>query len=407
MIFSLPPQQMLRLRTIPALCALLTVTAGLAECQRAPVPPDCSGSDTSAVNVAPTQVRFDCGTLAAVDAMARQAVLSGYTPGLSIAIMRGSQLILSQGYGKANIETDSPVTPATVFPIYSISKTFTASAIMQLRDAGRLSLDDKLAKFLPAFPRGDQVSLRQLLSHTSGIHDYMDRSRPDEKTKFTFDRILEIIQAQTPLYDFDPGAAYRYSNSNFALLAKIVELTSGMPYRTYVRDSVIARADLQQTDFDAPMDIVPGRVSGYWRTSTAGTFVNGSFQDPSFGLGASGIRSTALEMAHWLIALFGGKVVSPASFKEMTTSARLNDGRLTGGSWGSYGLGMEIQSCQAHRAIGHSGATTGFSADARRYVDDDLEIVVLANSSTSAVIVQERIAKLMLIPGSGSTACSH
>ncbi|MDB4914952.1 MAG: serine hydrolase [Gemmatimonadetes bacterium] len=375
--------------------------------QGAPTPPDCSGADTNAANVRRSSLRLDCGSLAAVDAMARQAIVGGYTPGLSIAIVRGAQLVFSQGYGKANLETGVPVTAASVFPTYSIIKTFTASAILQLRDAGRLSLDDKLAKFLPGFPHGDEVSVRQLLSHTSGIHDYTDRARPDERTTFTFEKIIEVMQAQTPLYDADPGTTYHYSNSNFALLGRIVELTSRMPYRAYVRDSVIARAGLSHTDFDVPADVVPGRVSGYWRTSLAGQFVNGSFQNPTFGTGASGFHSTALDLAQWLTALFGGKVVSAESLKEMTTPARLSDGRITGGTWGSYGLGMEIQSCEGHRAIGHSGATTGFTGDARRYVDDDLEIVVLANSSTAAMIVQERIARLILVPGTGSTACSH
>jgi D-alanyl-D-alanine carboxypeptidase len=358
-----------------------------------PRAPDCSAPDSAGAGP-----RFDCRTLATIDAVAAQMVTSGHTPGLEVAIMRRGQMLFNNGYGKANLETDSPFTPATVFPIYSISKTFTAAAILQLRDAGRLSLDDKLSRYLPDFPRGEEVTLRHLLSHTSGIHDHAGMGGPPSTLRRTSSQLIDYIRAQTPLYDSDPGTKYAYSNSNFALLAKIVEQVSGRSYREYVTDSVVGRVPFLKTTPDQSFDVVPGRASGYLRTNYPGRFANAPSMDKSFSFGSGNIRSTAADLALWFTALFDGRIVSAASLEEMTTTSRLRDGRPTGGSWGSYGLGMEIQTVEGHRVLGHSGATQSFNAVANYYPDDGFMLVIFSNSSRDAMDLEERIGRILFPP---------
>lgn len=359
-----------------------------------PAAPDCSAEAGAQMK----GVRLDCSALAAVDAAAQQLVSSARTPGLAVGIARGGQFVLAKGYGKANLETDTPVTVTTVFPIYSITKTFTAAAIMQLRDAGRLSLDDRVAKYFPDFPRGAEVSLRHLLSHTSGIHDYAEPGRPEEKMRTTSVELLRLIAAHSPLYDFDPGTKYAYSNSNYVLLGRIVELVTGQTYARYIQDSVIAKASLGATKVDQQLEVVPGRASGYQRTIVPGQFANGSLIDISFTFAVGNIRSTLPDLTRWWNALFDGKVVSAPSLRDMSTTARLTNGQPTGGSWGSYGYGMELGTTAGHRWAGHGGATSSFSSIARRYVDDDLQVVVFANSGRVATEMAERIERIIFSP---------
>jgi CubicO group peptidase (beta-lactamase class C family) len=385
----------LRTAIIASLTMIIPRVAPLAAQARAaslPPAPDCS-AETAAPSGG---IRLDCAALAAIEAAAQQLVSSARTPGLAVAIARGGQLVLAKGYGEANLETDTPVTVTTVFPIFSITKTFTAAGIMQLRDAGRLSLDDRVAKYFPDFPRGQEMSLRHLLSHTSGIHDYAEPGRAEEKMRMTPVDLVRLISSQSPVFDFDPGTKYAYSNSNFVLLGRIIEIVTGESYARYIQDSVIAKASLASTKVDQQLEVVRGRASGYQRTTVPGQFANGPLIDISFTFAVGNIRSTLPDLARWWTALYDGRIVSAQSLREMSTTAKLSNGQPTGGSWGSYGYGMELGSTAGHRWAGHGGATASFSSIARRYVDDDLLVVVFANSGRVAPEMAERIERIIL-----------
>ena len=369
--------------------ALLVALALLAPAARAqsysepPLPPDCSAPPANAA--AP----LDCGTLARIDMVSRQMVASGYTPGLVVVLTRGGRVIFAQGYGFANVEASLPATPSSVFSLLSISKTFTASAIMQLRDAGKLSLDDKLSKYFPTFPRGDEVTLRNLLSHTSGIHDLVS----DDKRMISSDSLVRLVAGQQPMFDFSPGEKYAYSNPNFVLLGRIVELVSGRPLRLIMRDSVIGRGPPFTTAMDASTDVVPNRVMPYWRTTVPGLYANAPAVDQSVRFGSGSMRSSMLDLATWFNAFFAGKVVSAESLREMMTPAKLKDGRLTGGAYGAYGYGLEIERCGGHKFVGHGGATDSANLIAHYYPDDDFMLFIGANTSHTAAQLEPRILK--------------
>lgn len=352
--------------------------------QEIPEPPDCSKPATKGVSL-------DCGALARVDAAASQLVATGYTPGLSIVIRRAGRVIFARGYGEANVEAGLAAIPQSVFPIWSITKMFTAAAIMQLRDAGKLSLDDRLSKYLPSFPRGGEVTLRQMLAHMSGIRDIDGENR----IPLTPDSLVGRIQRQLPLYDFDPGSKWSYSNSNYVLLGRIVELVSGRAWRGYVKDSIVAKVPQVQIVADQQTDVVPGRALGYLRTTIPGRFANAPLYDPADYFGVGSMRSNALDLASWLDAFFAGKVLAASTVREMSTAQTLNDGKLTGGDWGAWGLGIEVGQCGGHRFLGHGGATNFGNAVARWYPDDDFTLVILANTSHTAMRLEERVVRVL------------
>ena len=363
---------------------LLFASAGEAQSySEPPVPPDCSA--TVSAKGAP----LDCGTLLRIDMVSRQMVSSGYTPGLVVVMTRGGRVIFSQGYGLANVEASLPATPTSVFSLLSITKMFTASAIMQLRDAGKLSLDDKLSKYFPTFPRGDEVTLRNLLSHTSGIHDFS----ADDKRMISSDSLVRLVLAQRPMFDFSPGEKWAYSNTNFVLLGRIAELVSGRPLRLLVRDSVVGGGPTITTAADLSTDVVPNRVMSYWRTTVPGRFANAPPVDQSVRFGAGWMRSSVLDLARWFDLFFGGKVVSEASLREMRTPAKLKDGRLTGGDWGAYGYGLQIERCGGHSFVGHSGGTDSGNLIAHYYPDDDFMLFIAANTSHTAAQLEPRILR--------------
>lgn len=374
-----------RATTAAALALLYTSSAIQAQTtSEPPAPPDCSTPAGAA------RAQLDCAALARIDMAARHMVTAGYTPGLAVAIVRGGRIVFAQGYGFANVEANLPATPSSVFPILSISKTLTATAVMQLRDAGKLSLDDKVAKYLPAFPRATEVTIRQLLSHTSGIHDTVF----EDRRALASDSLVRLIASQPKPYDFAPGAQYAYSNSGYAVLGRIAELVSGRSLRALVRDSVVGRVPFLSTlAVDQATDVVPNRVMPYWRTTVAGRFANAPFVDPSVRFASGWMRSNVLDLANWFSAFFAGKIVSSASVREMTTPAKLNDGRLTGGTWGAYGYGLELARCGGRAYAGHGGATDGGNLVADYYPDDDLMIVIAANSSHTAAALEPQILK--------------
>lgn len=377
---------------------LLAFAPALLAAQGPQAPPDCSASPAPS-----TRTVLDCATLATVDSLSQQMISSGRTPGIAVGILSGPRLVFARGYGSANLETNAPVTLETVFPIYSISKTLTAAAILQLRDGGRLSLDDRLARFIPTFPRAGEVTLRQLLSHTSGIHDHVGAGGPPSTVRRSAEELVALIGAQTPLYDFEPGTSYRYSNSNYALLARVVEAVSGRPHRDYLRDSVILKGVPSPTGMavDRTWEVVPGRATGYSRTNLAGRFANAPLMDASYTFGGGDVRATLTDMLHWMRAFVDGRVVAKKSVEEMSTPVMLPDGRRTGGDWGAYGLGVEVAALEGHRYLGHGGGTASFNTVAHYFVDDDLVLVIFANSFQSAVQLEERIARVLFGSGKG------
>ncbi|WP_429910626.1 serine hydrolase domain-containing protein [Glycocaulis sp.] len=329
----------------------------------------------------------------AVDAFARNVLEEAQAPGLSIGIARGGETLLVRGYGLANLEHQVPVSGDTVFRIGSVTKQFTAAAILLLAEDGRLSLDDTLNQYFPDFPRSDEVTVRQLLQHTSGISNYtsfdgfMDTTAPLDHDEA---RMVAYIASADPLYDFDPGTGWSYSNSGYMLLDYIAERVAGEPLADFLKTRIFDPLGMDDTRMDDAAEIVPHRAQGYDAApDTEAGFTNAGYLSLSVAAGAGAIRSTPQDMIVWTQALLNGDVVSSDSLTLMLEPARLNDGSLARDflvdphpalANMDYGFGIMTGDRHGHRFIGHGGSIPGFNASLNHYPDQDVTIVLLVNT---------------------------
>ena len=319
--------------------------------------------------------------------------------GAVLGIARDGKIQLIKGYGLADIENRVPMTDSSVLRVGSVTKQFTAAAILRLADQGKLSVDDPLSKYVPDFPRAGEVKLRHLLSHTSGIASYTNpkyaaKARDAARRDFTLPQLIQFIVTLDPLYEFEPGTAWFYSNSAYILLGHIIEKVSGKSYRDFLQSEFFGPLGLAHTSVDQSGEIVPNRAHGYTpsKASPSG-FLNPQFMSLTVAGPAGAVRSTASDMLHWQLALFGSRVLSPASLTLMMTPTLLNDGRPTSKGrmppiWGSptaeYGFGLFIDRLDGRRTIGHGGAIPGFNTWMETFPDEGLTIVILSNTDYPA-----------------------
>jgi len=346
------------------------------------------------------------------DARARRAVTEGETAGLSLLVRQNGKTWISRGYGEADLENHVPAASDTVYVIASITKQFTAAAVLQLADAGKLKLDDEITRFLPDYPvRGNRVTVRQLLNHTSGIRSMTALGAPywsQIARDATPEDIIGIFRNEP--FDFPPGGHYAYNNSGYFLLGVIIEKASGMKYGEYLAKNVFVPAGLQSTFFCGTNALVPRRARGYSH-GPAG-FVNAKYFSPTQGFSVGGVCSTAPDLARWVEALASGRVISPAAFRQMTTPspAVLPDGeRMT------YGFGTGVGKNEGHRVFYHDGGIFGFDAIEAYYPQDDLTIIVLCNTDGDlAAEIENAVARQALgipppadrpLPAGLGTAC--
>jgi CubicO group peptidase (beta-lactamase class C family) len=309
------------------------------------------------------------------DLMARLAPPGG--PGAAMAIQRGGEVIHSAGYGLANIEWNMPITPTTVFRIGSITKQFTAAAILRLAEHGRLSIDDPIEAHLPDYPvAGRRITLRHLLTHTSGIKNYTALPNFNFGGKSLRPAALIGVFKDLPL-DFEPGERANYSNSGYALLGAVIEAITGQSYQDHVAEQFFAPLGLSQTYYLHDRPIVPQRASGY---SQGAETRNAAPLAMNNAYAAGALGSTVLDLLQWERALRGGRVVSPESYAAMTTATRLNDGAPT-----LYGLGLRSLDYRGRRVVEHAGGINGFLAELGHWPEADLTIAVLSNSEAFPV----------------------
>src|SRR6476619_5341857 len=322
-----------------------------------------------------------------VDSVANAAVAERRTAGVSVAVVKNGRTILSKGYGFADLENDVPATPETVYRIGSITKQFTSAAIMRLMEQGKLSLDDTLQKFLPNFPtQGNRVTVRHLLNHTSGIKSYTSLGPKWGRVvrlDLTPDSLVALF-ANEP-FDFKPGDAWRYDNSGYFLLGMIVEKVSGKPYGQYLQDEFFTPLGLKSTVYCDQAPLIKHRAQGY-APRPDGRFINAEPLSMTQPYAAGSLCSTVSDLAAWTLALSSGKVVSPASYKLMTTPGTLNDGKPL-----TYGFGLGIGTLGGHRQVSHNGGINGFISELHHYPDDSLVTVVLTNTGALTAVQLERL----------------
>ena len=346
----------------------------------------------AAVNAAAPSHAATTDVARTIEAIGKEHIRSRRAAGMAIQVQRGKDVLFSGGFGSANLETATAAAPDTVFRIASVSKQFTAASILLLAEDGKLSLDDKLAKYLPGFPRAAEVSLHRLLNHTSGIQNITRGVIPS--VDYTTAQLVEIIKSQSPLYGFDPGTRWSYSNTAFDLAGAVIERVTGAPFYEFFRKRLFPKAGMEATDVDFHADIVPHRASGYATANTSKGFVNAEYLSWTIPGAAGCLRSTAVDLARWHDALFHGRVLNAQSLREMTTPARLSDGRLasrgrSGPAAGTqpeqeYGLGLELSLVDGKKRCGHYGSILGFGADMGTFPELDLTVVVLTNTDFSA-----------------------
>lgn len=332
-------------------------------------------------------------TNAAVDAVVNQAIENRSFPGAVLGIAEKGCIALVREYGVSDIENRAPVTERTSFRIGSTTKLFTAVALLRLVDQGKLSLDDHLSKFIPDFPRGDEVTLRQLLNHTAGIANYFSPEDYSRVTRadWTTDQLVVHIAGLKKVYDFDPGTAWNYSNSGYILIGAVIEKTSGQSYGAFLKSEFFDPLGLHDIAVDDAGVILSGRAHGYDRSKDAPTgFRNADFISPSAAGPAGELRATAPDLLKWSAALFGGKVLKPASLAELTSPAKLKDGRLTSqgqiasnpsAPGAEYGLGLFLGKVEGRPMIGHGGAINGFNTWFETFPQEKVTIVLLTNAS--------------------------
>jgi D-alanyl-D-alanine carboxypeptidase len=298
-----------------------------------------------------------------------------HVPGLTLGVLQQGRVVRVKGYGMADVERQVRATPDTVYEIGSITKQFTAVALMLLVERGSAGLDDPLGQYLDDIPtHWKPVTLRQLLTHTSGVPDYEAVMGYDSYRNLMKPQDVYAYVAAKPL-DFAPGSKWNYSNTGYFLLTQVIEKLGGEPYATFVSRNVLAPAGMTHTRDSSPTDLIQNRAAGYEFTDK---LRNRDAIQPSATGGAGMLVATAGDMLRWSQFVARRALLKAASWDQIVTEAKLSDGTGTG-----YGFGWFTNPMHGHRSLNHSGGTAGFTANLLLLPDDALTIVVLANSGSA------------------------
>ncbi|MGB6384268.1 MAG: serine hydrolase domain-containing protein [Terriglobales bacterium] len=311
-----------------------------------------------------------------VDAIVRQALTTTGVPSVSIAIVQDAAITYLQAYGDGRIEPPTPALPSMRYSIGSISKQFTATAVLLLAEQGKLSLDDPVSRFVPNLTRDNEITIRELLSHTSGYQDYwpQDYVPPFMLQAITADKILDQW-ARKPL-DFDPGTEWQYSNTNFVIAGLIVEKASGEPLLQFLSEHIFAPLGMKSV-----MNIDQNRLTETDATGYLRYALGPPRLAPKEGKGwlfAAGELAMPVEdLAKWDISMIKQTVLQPASYAQMEKEIVLKNGLGTG-----YGLGVGVRQEFGQRAIEHGGEVSGFTAHNMVFPDARMAVVVLVNEDS-------------------------
>ena len=271
-------------------------------------------------------------------------------PGASVIVIHDGKIILNKGYGFANIEKSEPNTPLTVFRLGSVTKQFTAMAIMQLYDKQLLQLNDNVDKYFPGTLNGDKMTIKNLLTHTSGVTESLD-------TKLAF----------------TPGTQISYSNTGYNLLGKIIEKVSGMSYEKYLLENIFNPLGMSNSGYEHQATKISNHATGYI-ISDNGSYKDTGEADVSGAFSAGALYSTAEDMYRWDQALYTEKLVKASTLNQAFSQATLNDGSTI-----KYGFGWMVSQAGGLKEVGHGGDITGFNTYIARYPDEQFTVIVLSN----------------------------
>ncbi len=311
--------------------------------------------------------------LAELDRRVRAHLEDNNIPGGLVAVASRGRLIHLETYGMANVELAVPVTDSTVFEIGSISKQFVSAAVMLLVQENRIGLDDPIDRYLSVLPsEWLGVTVRQLLTHTSGIPDYEEiRSYDVYRFRLTPEEVIQIAHSR-PM-DFASGTGWYYSNTGYFLLSMIVERIEGRPLGQVLESRIFGPLGMTQTRMADPEAIIQHRAAGYW-VNKVGELINRNPTEASSTLGAGGLLSSVHDLAKWDEALYGDQLLSAESKAIMWTPAVLPDGESTG-----YAFGWGVRPYRGLTSQGHSGMVAGFVANFSRFPEQEMAIIVFLN----------------------------
>jgi D-alanyl-D-alanine carboxypeptidase len=346
----------------------------------------CSCARANAQTQLPTEMQQK------IDKVASDALTKTGVPSASVAVVRDGQIAYLHAYGHARLDPETPAKPEMRYSIGSISKQFTAAAILLLQEEGKLSLDDKVGKFVPNLTRANEVTIRQLLSHTSGYQDYwpQDYVMPMMLHPVTAEKILDTW-GRKPL-DFEPGTKWQYSNTNYVIAGVIVEKISGEPLLQFLQQKIFAPLNMKSVADTDKTKLGDTDPTGYLRYALGPP--RPAPREGSGWLFAAGELAMPVEdLAKWDISIINQKLMKPASYQEFETEVLLKNGLGT-----RYGLGVDVRSELGHRSLSHSGEVSGFTSDNLVFPDERVAVIVLTNQDAAGAseAIATGIAPLLL-----------
>ena len=326
-----------------------------------------------------------------INRIAAQVLAQTGVPSASIAVVQHGKLVYTQAYGSARLATNSSpavaAKPDMRYSIGSISKQFTAAAILMLQEEGKLSIDDPVGKYIPGLTRGNDVTIRQILSHTSGYQDYWpeDYVMTPMLQPTSAQQILDTW-AKKPL-DFEPGTQWQYSNTNYVIAGRIVEVVSGQPLFEFITQRIFRPLGMTSVLNSDESNLTQADATAYYRHAL-GPLRPAPKEGRGWMFAAGELAMTAHDLALWDESLISRSLLKPDSYKEMFTEVKLKNGDGT-----RYGLGVEVRDRDGHRSIEHSGEVSGFVSDNEVLIDDGVAVAVLTNQD--AIGAAGDIAKLV------------
>jgi D-alanyl-D-alanine carboxypeptidase len=312
-----------------------------------------------------------------IDRIAAGVMEQRGVPSASIAVIQHGKLAYTHAYGRAHIDPDKAATPEMRYSIGSVSKQFTAAAILILQEQGKLSLDDAVGKYVPDLTRGNEVTIRQILSHTSGYQDYWPEDYlMTPMMKPTSTQYIVDTWAKKPL-DFEPGTQWQYSNTNYVIAGMIVEKVSGQKLMEFLAEHIFHPLSMKSV-YDTDQDKLTTADATAYVRAALGPLRPAPKEGRNWMFAAGELAMTPHDLALWNESLIAQSLLKPESYRQMFTSVKLKNGQDS-----HYGLGVFIRSFQGHRVIDHSGEVTGFVSDSLILPDDGISVIALTNHMAS------------------------
>jgi D-alanyl-D-alanine carboxypeptidase len=355
----------------------------------------------SALAIPAAFAQLPAATQTAIDQAAGKVLAETGSTSASIAVVKDGKVAYVQAYGDARLDPKVPASPGMRYKIGSNTKQFIATAILLLAEQGKLSLDDRVSRFIPGLTRGNDVAIRQLLSHTSGYQDYypLDYVAPFMTHPTTFQGILDIWAKKA--LDFEPGTQWQYSNTNYTIAGLIIEKVSGKPLFEFLRARILTPLGMHSTidaDHEKWSDADPVGYQHYALGPPRTALLEGAGW-----LNAAGeLAMTPGDLALWDISLIKGSILKPDSLRALTTEVNLKNGARTG-----YALGLVVSNTNGRRVWSHRGGASGFTSSNVTYPDDRVAITVLTSSEGNASsLIRRQIERLVMAPADDPGAAS-